>query len=148
MSLLQESCLNLRSISQLFSASCRSYLYRLGPEQQHRLGAKGGVQVNRAKKRAARLAIFIECAGQVPIIRGSAYSHCCKFLEEQYMNLEPEARRRARVEGRRRIREQGVEALAIRLIPVPPPTDRTPMTTQEERLKQRAKYQEKIRRWG
>lgn len=103
--------------------------------------------MNRAKKRAARLAIFIECAGQVPIIRGSAYSHCCKFLEEQYMNLEPEARRRARVEGRRRIREQGVEALAIRLIPVPPPTDRTPMTNQEERLKQRAKYQEKIRRW-
>lgn len=103
--------------------------------------------MNRARMRAARMAIFIECAGVVPIIRGSTYREYCRFLEEQYTNLEPEVRRRSRVEGRRRIREQGVEAAAIRLIPVPSPTYRTATINPGPRRKKRAKTQDKIRRW-
>ncbi len=71
--------------------------------------------MNRTRKRAERLAIFIECSGLIPIIRDSTYTEHCKFLEEQYMNLEPEARRSARAEGRQQIREQRVTSAPIRL---------------------------------
>ena len=71
--------------------------------------------------RAARHAIFIESADVVPIIQGSTYREYFDSLQEQYFGLAPEVRRRARVQGRRRIREQGLEAAALRLIHVPLP---------------------------
>lgn len=103
--------------------------------------------MNRARKRAARIAFFIECANMVPIIRGSTYTEYCKFLEEQYTNLEPELRRRARVEGRRRIREQGLTAMTLRLIPVPPPLSGTQTISPNRCQKQCSGYQDKMRRW-
>jgi hypothetical protein len=96
--------------------------------------------------RAARVAIFIECAGLIPIVRGSTYSEYCKSLLEQYTSLEPEVRRRARVEGRRRIRELGVESAAIRLIPVPPVCVRS-IIQRKQFQKLRARYREKSHRW-
>ncbi len=99
--------------------------------------------MNSARMRAARVAIFIECAGLIPIVRGSTYSEYFKFLLEQYTSLEPEVRRRARVDGRRRIREVGVQSAAIQLIPVPPPAYRGPAIHPEKR----ARYQEKVRHW-
>lgn len=77
--------------------------------------------MNRVRMRAARLAIFLECAGVVPIVDGTPYRECCRFLEEQYCGLDIELRRRSRIEARRRIRENGAETAAFRLIPVLPP---------------------------
>jgi hypothetical protein len=42
--------------------------------------------VNPVRKRAARLAIYLECVGVVAIIRGSGYRECCDSLNEQYKN--------------------------------------------------------------
>ena len=103
--------------------------------------------MNCARMRAARIATFIECAGVLPIIQGSTYSEYCKFLEEQYANLDPVVRRRARVEGRQRLREQGVKSAAIRLIPVPSPVFDASTIQSELRRNRRAKYQDQIRRW-
>lgn len=103
--------------------------------------------MNRARKRAARLAIFIECAGLIPAIRGSTYSEYCKFLEEQYVHLAPEVRRHARVEGRRRLREQGVTSAAMRLIPVPSPVFGASTIQSQQRRKRRARYQDHMFRW-
>ena len=103
--------------------------------------------MNRMRMRAARMAIFIECAGLAPIIRGSTYSEYCEFLNEQYMSLEPEVRRRVRVEGRRRLREQGVTAAAVRLIPVPQPVYNAPTVSPKRRQKLSLGYRDKMRRW-
>ncbi len=92
------------------------------------------------------MAVFIECAGLIPIILGATYSEYCKFLEEQYTELEPEVRRWARVEARRRLREQGVESAAIRLIPVPSQWEKR-TADPKPRRKRRVKYRDQIRRW-
>ena len=97
--------------------------------------------------RAARMAVFIECAGLVPILHGSTYGDYCKFLEQQYTGIEPEIRRRARVVARRQLREQGVESAAIRLIPVPLPASRKPAIDPGQHRKRRVKYRDQIRRW-
>ena len=100
--------------------------------------------MNRARMRAARLAIFIEAAGVVPIIHGSTYREYCRTLEQQYCALAIELRRHARVEGRRRIREKGTRAAAIRLIPVPPPTCDIAKLSPQQRRRVRAKYRRRI----
>lgn len=102
--------------------------------------------MNRARKRAARMAVFIECAGLVPILHGSTYGEYCKFLEQQYTDIEPEVRRRARVAARRQLREQGVESAAIRLIPVPSPCEKRTVDPKPRR-KRRVKYRDQSRRW-
>jgi len=91
------------------------------------------------------MAVFIECAGLVPILHGSTYGEYCKFLEQQYTGIEPEVRRRARVVARRQFREQGVEPAAIRLIPVPSPCEK-PTADPKPRRKRRVKYRDQIRR--
>lgn len=103
--------------------------------------------MNRMRMRAARIAIFIECAGLAPIIRGATYNGYCRSLNEQYMSLEPEVRRRVRVEGRRRLREQGVAEAAIRLIPVPRPVYNAPTISPKRLQKLSSGYQEKMRSW-
>jgi hypothetical protein len=103
--------------------------------------------VNRARLRAARLAILLECAGVVPIIHGSTYREYCRSLEQQYCGLDIEVRRRARVEGRRRIRETGAEAAAIRLIPVPRPVCGIAKLSPRQRRRIRTAYRRKILRW-
>ena len=97
--------------------------------------------MNRARKRAARMAVFIECAGLVPILRGSTYGDYCKFLEQQYTCIEPESRRRARVMARRQLREQGVASAAILLIPVPLPCEKRTVDPKPCR-KRRVKYRD------
>lgn len=103
--------------------------------------------MNEARKRAARLAVYLECAGQVPIIRGSTYRDYCDSLKKQYCALELELRWYARVEGRRRIREYGLQTAAIGLIPVPPRVKARPKIGPEKRRQQRARYLEQARRW-
>ena len=107
----------------------------------------GGAKLNRARMRAARMAIFIECAGLIPVIRGSTYNEYSEFLEEQYMSLEPDVRRRARVDGRRLLREQGVMAAAIRLIPVPLPVYNGLTISRTHRQRLRLGYRDKMRCW-
>lgn len=75
--------------------------------------------MNAERKRAARLAVCLESAGVVPLIRGSTYRQYSSFLLSQYCGLDLELRWYARVEGGRRIREYGVQPAAIRLIPPP-----------------------------
>jgi len=94
--------------------------------------------MNATRKRAARLAVYLECAGQVPLIRGSTYRDYCDNLKKQYCGLELELRWYARIEGRRRIREHGVQAAAIRLIPVPLPVVNLPKVSPEKRPQRRA----------
>lgn len=103
--------------------------------------------MNRARMRAARIAIFIESADVVPIIRGSTYREYFDCLQEQYLGLEPKVRRHGRVEGRRRIREHGLESAAIRLIPVPVPICGVAKLSPKRRRRARAKYQQKVLRW-
>lgn len=75
--------------------------------------------MNAIRKRAARIALYIECAGIAPVVSGSTYQEQCDSLEEQYCNIDSELRRSLRLEGRRLIRQQGISAVAFRLIPVP-----------------------------
>jgi hypothetical protein len=102
--------------------------------------------VNAARKRAARLAIYLECAGVVPIIQGSTYRKHCASLEDQYCSLDVEVRQRARVEGRDLIRKQGIETAAIRLIPVAAPVCDLSNLSSDQRRRVRAEYRRKIRR--
>lgn len=97
--------------------------------------------------RAARLAIFLESADVIPIVRGSTYREYFDSLHDQYRGLTPEVRQRARIEGRRRIREQGLESTAIRLIPVPLPICGVPKLSPKQRRQIRAKYRQRVRRW-
>jgi hypothetical protein len=94
--------------------------------------------MNATSKRAARLAVYLGCAGQVPLIRGSTYRDYCDSLKKQYCALELELRWYGRVEGRRRIREHGLQTAAIRLIPVPPWVRTTPKIGPEKRPQRRA----------
>lgn len=94
----------------------------------------GDPVMNRRRKQAARIAVFLECAGLDPIVRGSTYQEYCTSLAEQYCRLETPLRRRARIEGRRRIRKEGIESAAVRLIPVPASAcDLTKLTPQQRR---------------
>lgn len=61
--------------------------------------------MNAARKRAARIALYIECAGVAPVVSGSPYREHCDYLHEQYRSITPEVRRSARLEGRRLIRQ-------------------------------------------
>lgn len=101
--------------------------------------------MNRRRMQAARIAVFLECAGLLPIVRGSTYQEYCTYLEEQYCGLETPLRRRARIEGRRRIREEGTESAAVRLIPVPAPTCDLTKLTPKQRRRVGAEYRQKIR---
>jgi hypothetical protein len=72
--------------------------------------------MNRTRKRAARLALYLECAGVIPIVDGSTYREFCASLLEQYcsrpipvpvcdlLQLTPGERRRVRAEHRERVR--------------------------------------------
>jgi hypothetical protein len=40
--------------------------------------------VNRERKNAARLSLFLECAGLIPTIRGPTYREYCDALQEQW----------------------------------------------------------------
>ncbi len=97
--------------------------------------------------RAARIAIFLESADAVPIVRGSTYREYFGSLQKQYLGLEREVRRRARVEGRRRIREQGLESAALRLIPVPLPVCNVAKLSPKQRRQVRMEYRQRVGRW-
>ena len=104
--------------------------------------------MNSARKRAARIALFLECAGQHPVVQGSTYSEYCESLEWQYLSIKPELRWMARIEGRMRIRQAGgIEAVAMRLIPVLPPVCRIAMLPLKQRRRVREAYQKRIRGW-
>lgn len=103
--------------------------------------------MNRARKRAARLAVFLESAGVVPLIRGSTYRDYCDYLLEQYLGLDLDLRWYARVEGRRRLREQGVDAAAIRLIPMPTPLPIPRNHTWKQRRRLRAEFRRRMLLW-
>lgn len=103
--------------------------------------------MNRARKRAARLAVFLESAGVVPLIRGSTYRDYCDSLLAQYLGLDLELRWYARVEGRRRLREQGVNAAAIRLIPVPAPLSIPSAMSWKQRRRLQAQCRRRMLRW-
>lgn len=102
--------------------------------------------MNSLRKQAARLAIFLECAGQVPAARGSTYKEQYASLEKQYCSLEPKLRRRARIEGRRLIRARGIGPMAIRLIAVPAPVCDLTKLSPVQRRRVRAEYRKRIRR--
>lgn len=101
--------------------------------------------MNRKRMQAARIAAFLECAGLVPIVRGSTYKAYCTALDEQYCGLETALRRRARLEGRRRIWEEGIEPAAIRLIPVPSPACDLTKLTPKQRRRVGAEYRRTVR---
>lgn len=103
--------------------------------------------MTRARKRAARIAVFLESAGVVPLIRGSTYRDYRACLLEQYLDLDLELRWYARVEGRRRLHEEGVDAAAFRLIPVPAPLPIPPNLTWKQRRRLRAEYHRRMLRW-
>jgi hypothetical protein len=100
--------------------------------------------VNAARKRAARLAIYLECAGLNPAVQGATYREYCVSLEKQYRALELEVRRSARIEGRRRIREQEIQTTASRLIPVPIAVCDLAKLNPEQRRRVRVAYLKKI----
>jgi len=101
--------------------------------------------VNTARKRAARLAIYLECTGLLPAVQGATYRDYCASLEKQYCGLESAIRRSARIEGRRRIRQQGIQATASRLIPVPMAVCDLAKLNPEQRRRVRAAYRKKLR---
>ena len=103
--------------------------------------------MNRLRKRAARLAVFLESAGSVPLVQGSTYGDYCASLLEQYCRLDLELRWYARVEGRRRIREQGLEAAAMRLIPAPTPLPIPADMSWRLRRRLRAHFRRRMLRW-
>lgn len=102
--------------------------------------------MNPLRMGAARLAVFIESAGVVPLVQGSTYRDNFAALLDQYLRLEMELRWYARVEGRRRIREQGLKAAAIRLIPVPAPVCDLSRLGPDQRRRVRLEYRRKLRR--
>lgn len=103
--------------------------------------------MNRARKRAARLAVFLESAGVIPLIRGSTYRDYCASFLEQYCGLDLELRWYGRVEGRRRLREEGVESVAIRLIPVPAPLPIPPAMNWKQRRRLEGEFRRRMLRW-
>lgn len=104
--------------------------------------------MNSTRKRAARIALFLECAGQRPVIEGSTYREYCEGLDRQYLSIEPELRWMARVEGRTRIRwAGGIEAVARRMIPVPAPVCRLAKLTPMQRRQVRSEYRQRVRHW-
>lgn len=102
--------------------------------------------MNSARRRAARIALFIECAGQVPVPHGSSYKEYCQTLEQQYLSVEPAIRRLARVEARKRIRDAGgVEQATTHLILDPPAGVAAAISYFYRR--QRTTFRRKIRKW-
>lgn len=83
--------------------------------------------MNRVRTRAGRMALYLECAGVIPIVDGS------------------ELRRSARLEGRRVIRHQGIAAAAVRLLPVPMAVCDLTKLNPEQRRRVRAAYRKKLR---
>lgn len=96
-----------------------------------------------ARRRALRLALYLDCAGANPTFIGSSYRAFCQELNRQWASLEPELRKQGRSEGRKRIREAGRLAPAAQhLVPVPVPEPSTAST-----LSSREKYEQKILLW-
>lgn len=102
--------------------------------------------MNAVRKHAARIALFLECAGQHPVLQGSTYRELCEGLDRQYLSIEPELRWMARVEGRMRIRRAGgIEAVARRMIPVPASVCNLAKLSPDQRRRVQAAYRKKLR---
>ncbi len=68
---------------------------------------------------ALRLALYLECASVTPITTGHSYKRYCIELNNQLMLLDSELRKRGRREGRKLIRQPGLEKAAGHLVSVP-----------------------------
>lgn len=102
--------------------------------------------MNKLRMQAARIALFLECAGVVPEVKGSTYREYFDSLHNQYYHLETTLRRRARVEGRQRIRRERLVAVATRLIPIPPPLCNLARLSPKQRCQVQTQYRRKVRR--
>lgn len=100
--------------------------------------------MNSLRKRAARIALYLDCAGGVPLIVGSNYREYLSKLQQQFASVNPETRKQARKAGRRLIRYRGgLAAIAKLLVSVPPRQRADPELRRERNRRQHEKYLDK-----
>jgi hypothetical protein len=79
--------------------------------------------MNRSRRNALRLALYLDCIGVKPILSGRSYREYCFALSTQFLSMGAEQRKEARRRGRKRIREApGLRKAAGHLIPVSSPS--------------------------
>lgn len=97
-----------------------------------------------ARRHALRFALYLDCAGVLPVFTGSSYRVYHYALSGQLASLPPELRQQGRREGRKRIRELGGLALAAKHL-VPAPSNGHPIVST---LSSREKCEQMILRWS